>query len=212
MGVPRLFAYVVTGLALVAAILFGAGAQAHPHVWITTRCAFVFDEQGRAVGLFETWTFDEMYSALAVMGIRREHWKDPAALTPLASSVVAGSRNDSQFTTLTLAGATIPHSAPREVGGEWKDEKLSIRFRLDFLTPVRPETGRPLRVEVRDPDLYADFRFDRALQSDGLAPGCAVRLDDPEAALPADPEARANALISGPILMLTPAIELECAS
>jgi ABC-type uncharacterized transport system substrate-binding protein len=198
----------VEGLALATAIFAAAGASAHPHVWITVQCAFQFDEARRVTGFVETWTFDEMYSALAVT-VRRDQRARAGALTPLAASIVADSKADEQFTTAAIGRQPVAFGEPADIGGEWKDGRLQVRFRLSFREP-QSLGDRTLRIEVRDPDLYADFQFDPKPDSAGLPHGCKVRLMKPEETLPLDPQARMNALISGPLVDLTSGLGLRC--
>jgi len=208
MRAPRCLA-AIAGFAAAAA--FGGVASAHPHVWIAVKCDFVFDGGGRPIGLRETWVFDEMYSALAVVGVRHGR-ASSEALTPLSRTIVSASKDQGHFTTVTLGGRALSLSEPSEIGAEWtSDQRLSVRFRVDFSDPA-PLDAQVMRVEVHDPDLYADFQFDKQLSRDGLPAGCRTRIDTGDSTLPADPEERSNALINGPLLMLSSGLELTCAS
>lgn len=207
-GARRLIATICG--ALVASSLAGTGVRSHPHVWISVGCAFVFDGAGRPTGVVQSWTFDEMYSPLAVMGAPhdRNGRRSPEALTALAATIVSASRPQGHFTTAVLGAQPVALSEPTEIGGAWgADQKLTVRFRMDFREAARQD-GVPLRVEVHDTDLFADFQFSKEPQTDGLPPGCAVRLDDPAASLPSDPQAVMDALINGPLLTLASGIEL----
>jgi ABC-type uncharacterized transport system substrate-binding protein len=62
MGVCRL-------LVVCILLLFIGGASAHPHVWVTMKCKIIFDDSGSVTGLLYSWSFDEMASAFATMGM-----------------------------------------------------------------------------------------------------------------------------------------------
>ena len=209
-GVRRLMGTVCG--ALVASSLAVSDGRSHPHVWISVDCAFVFDGAGRPIGIVQTWTFDEMLSSLAVMGAPRDRngHLAPHALASPAATIVAASKPQGHFTTVVLGERPVALSEPRDIAGEWgEDRKLTVRFRMDFRDPARLDRA-PLRVEVHDTDLFADFQFSNALQTDGLPPGCSVRLDDPQKAIPGDPQVVMDALINGPLLTLAGGIDLTC--
>lgn len=43
-------------------------AQAHPHVWVTVEATVLY-ENGQITGLMHKWTFDDMYTAMAIQGL-----------------------------------------------------------------------------------------------------------------------------------------------
>src|SRR5260221_613571 len=61
----------LSAFALAAAlVLLPAGADAHPHVWVTVKATVLYDN-GMITGLQQEWTFDEMYTAMAIPTPRR---------------------------------------------------------------------------------------------------------------------------------------------
>ena len=60
-------------LAAVLAVAASAGlardAHAHPHVWATVHSEIILDANRQITGVRHAWTFDEMYSAMAVQGL-----------------------------------------------------------------------------------------------------------------------------------------------
>src|SRR3954452_5656807 len=69
-------------------------ASAHPHVWIVARSEIVFDPEGKLTGFRQTWTFDPVYSAVAVMGLDSHHSgrPDPDQLAEIARVLHRGSQ------------------------------------------------------------------------------------------------------------------------
>lgn len=196
---------------LVVAAFAATTARAHPHVWISVRCEFVFNADREPVGLIEHWTFDEMYSSVAVMDVSRDRdgKRSPGALASSARAIVTATKSANFFTIATVGGRPISFQEPREIEANFSGDKLSVRFRFDFREPIRLG-GDALRIEVHDPDLFADFQFSDTQQVEGLPPTCAVRLDEPNQSLPSDPQAVMDALINGPVLTLAGGIELTC--
>src|SRR5690606_6177417 len=55
--------------ALGAVVLAGASpAAAHPHVWVTVETTVLY-QGGAITGLQHKWTFDDMYTAMAIQGL-----------------------------------------------------------------------------------------------------------------------------------------------
>ncbi|HYD15318.1 MAG TPA: DUF1007 family protein, partial [Hyphomicrobium sp.] len=52
----------------VAFALSTAPAAAHPHVWVTVETTVLYDG-GKITGLQHKWTFDDMYTAMAIQGL-----------------------------------------------------------------------------------------------------------------------------------------------
>lgn len=58
--------FAVSALAMAAAL--AGPAAAHPHVWVTVETTVVYDG-GQVTGLQHKWTFDDMYTAMAIQGL-----------------------------------------------------------------------------------------------------------------------------------------------
>lgn len=57
----------IAGTAVLLALL--DPADAHPHVWVTMQSEIVYAEDGMVTEIRHRWTFDEMFSTLAVQGL-----------------------------------------------------------------------------------------------------------------------------------------------
>lgn len=53
----------------IGACMVAAGANAHPHVWVTMRTTILYAADGAVTGLRQDWRFDYMYSAFALTGL-----------------------------------------------------------------------------------------------------------------------------------------------
>ena len=58
--------------ALTVLLVTAVGASAHPHVWVTMKSEIVFAPDGSAVGVRQSWAFDDMYSAFATQGLEQK--------------------------------------------------------------------------------------------------------------------------------------------
>src|SRR5436190_21506346 len=56
-------------LLAVLAVSLPLPALAHPHIFVDAKATITFDDAGRVVGVHNSWTFDEAYSAWAVQGL-----------------------------------------------------------------------------------------------------------------------------------------------
>lgn len=198
----------------VAALLTSPHAVAHPHVWVTVACDLILDGERNIVGIAERWTFDEMFSSFAVNGLDRN--RDGAysrdELRELSATIARSASPQKFFTYVERDGASVGLKEAPDAWSEFKkDGALTFHIRIDFAEPVRLGPV-PLRIEIYDRDLYADFRF---AEADGVrftpdAMGCAARVDKPEADGPGGFQSLEDALINGPITRLTNAILVTC--
>src|SRR3712207_3291340 len=77
-------------------------AQAHPHIWITSRVEVVFDSSAYVVALNHAWTFDEGFSAYGVQGLDTDQDGSYSReeLLPLAKGYIESLRPFDYFTVL----------------------------------------------------------------------------------------------------------------
>src|SRR5262249_28919752 len=66
-------------------VIATAGAQAHPHIWVTVKSELVYAPDGTVTGVRHAWTFDDMFSVFATQGIESKtkgeiHREEVAAL------------------------------------------------------------------------------------------------------------------------------------
>ena len=112
-------------------------AMAHPHVWVTVETTVLFD-QGSIAGLRHKWTFDELYTAMAVEGLDTD--KDGKLsreeLAELAKVNIDGLKEFAFFTFPKLAGQDLALGDPRDY---WLEHHKAA---------VEPETARTPAVPV----------------------------------------------------------------
>src|SRR5215510_13273775 len=118
-------------LATYILILSIGGASAHPHVWVTMKCRIIFDDSGSVTGLLHSWSFDEMASAFATMGMTSRN----GALTreELAASAreqIVSLSKDDFFTTVRVGNARQQLGAASDYWLEFDGKLLTLHFLL----------------------------------------------------------------------------------
>lgn len=94
-------------LAVITAVLAPAAATpaaAHPHVWITVESTVLY-EQGSIAGIHHKWTFDELYTAMAIQGLdtNKDGTYDRNELAELTKVNLDGLKEFAFFTHIKLA-------------------------------------------------------------------------------------------------------------
>lgn len=110
----------------IAATLTAAGfapsapALAHPHVWVAVETTVVY-ENGAVSGLRQRWTFDELYSSMAVEGldVNKDGKYDRNELAELAGVNIEGLKDFEYFTFAKLGTQALAFAAPRDVFMEY---------------------------------------------------------------------------------------------
>ena len=187
---PRRF---LTGLAaLAASAALARPAEAHPHVWVTTKAEIAYGEGGRVTGIRNAWTFDAAYSAFVVQGLdaNGDGVFSPEELSTLARENTANLAEFGYFTKLKVAGKEQPFADPTEPRMVMAAGKLTLTFLLPLKTTAAQGRG-VAAVEVYDPTYFVAFGLSEdadAARLTGAPPGCAASLNraKPDASKTAD--------------------------
>jgi ABC-type uncharacterized transport system substrate-binding protein len=133
-------------------------AQAHPHVWISSRTELLYTPDGSISGVRHAWTFDDMFSSYAVQGIETKvkGVYSREELEPLAQTNVESLKEFAFFTFAKADGRKERFQEPIDYFLEYRDTKLTLHFTLPLKTPVKP---KQLRLDVYDPAFFIDFTF-----------------------------------------------------
>ena len=184
-------------LALALACASGA-ASAHPHVWVATRTAVVFDAAGKIAGLRQSWAFDDMYSAFATQGIG-ESGKTPTReeLAPLAKTNIDSLAEFGYFTVAKSNGRQTDFAAPVDYWVEVDDAKIAT---LHFLLPLKtPANARTFSFQIYDPTFFVDFSPEKtaAVTMENGKPGCSASIVEPPPLLAEDAAKKDESFYSG---------------
>jgi ABC-type uncharacterized transport system substrate-binding protein len=186
LGVHSLHRWPLTLAIVIGACLTAADAAAHPHVWVTMRTAVLYAPDGAVTGLRQYWTFDDMYSAFALIGIvaKKKGQYTRAELQPLAQINVDSLKDFGYFTYARIDGKrqqSDAFAAPVDYWLDWDAEasELTLHFTLPFKQPV---TAKRLLIEVYDPEFFIDFGFaeNDPVKLVGAPAQCAVTAEKPQ--------------------------------
>ena len=196
----------------------GAAAQparAHPHVFVDVDVQIEIADDGTPKRLHYVWTFDEMYSTFAVLGLPRAQGKPSAeALEKLAGEIVEKLDNFDYFTNVAAADHEL-----QAIGAENARASLEEgRLRLSFAVVLRSIKGAAQKVAVRvfDPSYVVALTLKDAVSMSGPA-HCRHAMTRPGALSPSearqlDDSVRTNALDANFGAKLASTIEVDCAA
>ena len=153
-----------------------AGADAHPHLWVTTKSELVYSPAGKLKEIRHAWTFDEMFSAFSMQGLdknndgklSREKFAD------LAKENIESLKEYSYFTLSKKGEEQIEFEDPVDY---WLDADDKGILTLHFTLPIKG--GGPkgsIALEVYDPTYFISFSFaeDNPVSLVGAPAGCSV--------------------------------------
>lgn len=173
--------------ALAAASFAALGASAtaalaHPHVWVTYETHILYDK-GTVTGVDHIWTFDDMYTAMAVEGLdkNKDGIYDREELAELAKVNLEGLKDFDYFTFAKLGEAPLKFVPPTESWLEHKDGILRLHFHMNLETPVLAD-AQGLTFQIYDPSFYIAFEpvAKNAVQLSGAPDGCTAVFVDPQ--------------------------------
>ncbi|ACA16791.1 protein of unknown function DUF1007 [Methylobacterium sp. 4-46] len=170
-------------LSLGALLAAGGAAQAHPHVWITTRAEVVYGPDGRVAAIRHAWTFDPSYSAFAVQGLGGEA-PSPDGLAALARENTENLAESAYFTSLKIDGRKQEFDGPQAAAMTFAEGRLTLRFTLPLRTPAKG----PISLDVYDPTYFVAFSLaegEDAATLVGAPASCKALAHRPKSAAPA---------------------------
>ncbi|RAI44244.1 DUF1007 family protein [Rhodoplanes roseus] len=170
----------VAGAGLLVLLQSVNAARAHPHVWVTFHSELLYAADGRMTGVRHAWTFDDMFSAYALQGIRhaRKGAYTRQELSGLAETNMTSLMEYDFFTYAKADGKTAPFAPPVDYWLEYKDPSLTLHFTLPLKTPV---AARAMAIDIYDPSIFVDFAFAKGTPVTlvGAPPACRLALELP---------------------------------
>ena len=177
---PTMFALIAAVLLLLSGVR--EQAEAHPHVWVTSKAEVVYDK-GRIVAIQHHWTFDEFYTAMAIQGLDKngDGIYSREELAELANTNMQGLSEFDYFTYATLAKAKVEFAPPVDSWLEHKDGILTLHYRLPLKKPI-PAATEGFSFAVYDPSFFIAFELAKgeAVTLAGAPPGCKVKVGEAE--------------------------------
>lgn len=174
----RLFA----ALAFAGSVAASSAADAHPHVFITTREAVVFDDEGRVTAIKHAWTFDEYYSTFLEQGLDKgpDGRYSRETLADLAKTNTEGLVDADYFTFIKANGRNMKFNPPQEYWLADDGKRLTLHFTLPLAEPVKPSKAFVMR--VYDPTYFVAFdpaQGEGVVKLEGEKPGCSLLVRKP---------------------------------
>ncbi len=165
-------ALTMAGFALAAAAV---PVAAHPHVWVSVETTVLYD-QGNVAGFQHRWTFDDMYTAMAVQGLDKngDGAYSREELSELAQVNIDGLKEFDFFTYARIKEEPVKLAAPKDYWLEHKDGTLSLHFTLPIAQPV-PASTEGFEFAVYDQTFFIAFDLakDNPVRlSQGAPAGC----------------------------------------
>lgn len=174
-------------------------AYAHPHVWVTVRSELIYADDGAIAAIRHKWTFDDMFSAFATQGLKKDAQGKIAAeeLASLAEVNVASLKEFDFFSHAKINGKKSPFDAPKEYYLEQDNDVLTLRFTLPFKTPQK---AQKLDLEIYDPAYFVAFALadDNPMALVGAPPKCELTLARPAADATAASQRLSEAFFNSP--------------
>lgn len=158
-------------------------ASAHPHVWVTASSTVVTKPDGTITAIKHRWTFDEPFSAYAVMGMdtNGDGKFSREELAPFAKINMESLHEYGFFTSVKQGKNGITFSDPVDYWLDHDGKALTLNFTL----PVKEGTiaVKDARLEVSDPSFFVSFEFakENPVQVEGASKVCKAQLKPPPA-------------------------------
>jgi len=173
--------------ALLAALMLPAvtaapSANAHPHVWVAVEATVVYDK-GSIKGLKHRWTFDELYTSMAIQGLdtNKDGKYSREELSELAKVNIEGLKEFGYFTYARLGTAELKLAEPVDVWLDYDNGALALNFMLPLDKQVLAEADG-FNFVVTDPSFFIAFDLakDKPVQLADAPSGCVARVAEPE--------------------------------
>ncbi len=132
-------------------------AEAHPHVWVNVETTVLYD-QGKVTGLEHRWTFDDMYTSMAIQGLDKngDGTYSREELAELAQVNMDGLKEFDYFTFVKLGDKPVPLAPPKNYWLEHKDGVLALHFTMPLAEPV-PADAPGFNFAVYDQSFFIAF-------------------------------------------------------
>lgn len=176
-------AFLITGLVLGSASLLSRPAAAHPHVWVTYETTVVYDN-GSIIGFDHVWTFDDMYTQMAIEGLDKnsDGTYSREELAELADVNMQGLKDFDYFTFAKLSDKDLKISGPKDHWLEHNGKMLRLHFRLLLDQPVLADASG-FSFAIYDPSFFIAFepeQTDAVKLAAGAPSGCKAVVNEPK--------------------------------
>ncbi|MEJ0096899.1 MAG: DUF1007 family protein [Bauldia sp.] len=173
----RLFA----ALALLAPLLAGAPASAHPHVWVNAKAEIVFDARGEITGIRHIWQFDPDFTAYATLNLDKNNdgKLTEDELQPLADTNMDALKAYDFFTFFYVGTKRLAFAKPTEYWLDFHGGRLTLFYTLPLKQPLA--LSGSAMIEIGDPEYFVAISFVKGqeVKLDGAPKGCTATYQPP---------------------------------
>ncbi|MGQ0674283.1 MAG: DUF1007 family protein [Hyphomicrobium sp.] len=182
-GAPKTFrSPAVLAAALLAVPFASQPAAAHPHVWVNFETTVQYD-RANVTGLSHKWSFDDMYTAMAIQGLdaNSDGTYTREELAELAKVNIESMTEFGFFTIAKLGGQQLKFKVPTDAWLEHANGVLSLHFTLPFEQPVMAD-AEGLTFAVYDESFFIAFDLvkDNPIKLAGAPEGCSANVSVPK--------------------------------
>lgn len=166
-------------LSLVLWAFMPMGAQAHPHVFIDARFAYVMKE-GKVTGIRSYWIFDPIFSMELIRSFDADKNGafDPAEGKKMADTVLENLKYYHYLTFLRLGGETLPATRPTEFAATLQKDRVGFSLLTPLPKPIDPAKD-DISVYSYDPSYYIEVNVAKEkpafFEPPGDVPKCAFK-------------------------------------
>lgn len=182
LSAPLLASTLAAAASLLGATLGAVPAAAHPHVWVTYETTVAY-ENGSVVGFDHVWTFDDMYTTMAVEGLDKngDGKYSREELAELADVNMQGLKDFDYFTFAKLGTTDLKLAPPKDAWLEHTGQVLRLHFRVPLAQPVLAD-AKGFSFAIYDPSFFIAFEPEQTgavKLSAGAPDGCKAVMDAP---------------------------------
>lgn len=163
-------------ISLVALLMSGAPALAHPHIFIDSGLELVFDSRGQLAAVRVTWAYDEFYSLMQLEELGLDPDGDgeltEAELEELAgfdTNWVEGYEGDLY---VTAGGEKVALAGPIRAGARMEEGRIVTWHTRPLVTRIDPAAAEVV-LKVYDPTYYTAYTLELGVALTGRQ-GCSV--------------------------------------
>lgn len=159
-----------------------APAVAHPHIFIDAKTKIIFNDAGEVIGIENSWTFDEAFSAwqTAELDVNGDGITSTEEMADLAKENINGLAEYGFYTYAGEGSATLPLASTNNARFVYENGRSTFTFRVEPPNPYRIKGS--FEVAIYDPEYYVAITIpDAAAVTLENAPGgCTVSLQPPQ--------------------------------
>jgi len=184
-------------------------AVAHPHIFIDATAKVLFNDAGEVIGIENSWTFDEAFSAwqTAELDVNGDGKTSSEEMADLAKENILGLAEYDFYTYAGEGSSTLPMASVDNARFEYENGRSTFTFGIEPQGPYRIKDT--FEVAIYDPEYYVAITIAdaSAVTLENAPAGCLVSLQAPREM----PQELADQLYSLPPDMLKLPPELAAA-